>query len=227
MHSWITFLPTGLDRLRIRWHGHSCFEIDGSVRVVTDPHDGKSLGIPPPKVKADVVLISHDHFDHNCARIVQGPDSTVVSKSVMTVERGVRIEGIEAAHDTDGGAKRGKMTLFKFELDGIKFCHLGDLGHKLDEESVDKIAPIDFLFIPVGDTFTIGPEVAKEIVNIVRPKVAIPMHYRVPGLGLAIQPVQNFLKLCDQKQIVKVGNEVEFTREDLPDTGTEIWLFSK
>src|SRR4030042_900760 len=173
MHSWITFLPARLDRLRIRWHGHSCFEIDGSVRVVTDPHDGKSLGIPPPKVKADLVLISHDHFDHNCARVVQGTDSAVVSSPVMTVERGVRIEGIEAAHDSVGGGKRGKMTLFRFELDGIKFCHLGDLGHTLDEETVDRIAPIDFLFVPVGSTFTIGPEAAMEVVRSIGPKGAI------------------------------------------------------
>lgn len=212
--------------MRIRWHGHSCFEIEGSVKVVTDPHDGKSLGIAPPKVKADVVLISHDHFDHNCARVVQGTDSAVVSRPVMTVERGVRIEGVEAAHDTEGGARRGKMTLFRFELDGIKFCHLGDLGHKLDEDIVERIAPVDLLFVPVGDTFTIGPEVAKQVVDAVRPKVAIPMHYRVPGLGLALKPVQNFLERFSQSQIMKVGNEVDFSSEELPETGTEIWVFS-
>ncbi len=194
---------------------------------MTDPHDGKSLGIAPPNVKADLVLVSHDHFDHNCAKLVQGADSSVITKPVMTVEKGVRIEGIVADHDSDGGAKRGHVTLFKFELDGTSFCHLGDLGHGLSDTQVDEISPVDFLFVPVGDVFTIGPAAAKETIARISPKVAIPMHYRVPGLGLAIQPVQNFLKLCDQKQIVKVGNEVEFTREDLPETGTEIWLFSK
>jgi L-ascorbate metabolism protein UlaG (beta-lactamase superfamily) len=193
---------------------------------VTDPHDGKSLGISPPNVKADLVLVSHDHFDHNCAKLVQGADSSVITKPVMTVEKGVRIEGIVADHDSDGGAKRGHVTLFKFELDGTSFCHLGDLGHGLTDSQVDEISPVDFLFVPVGDVFTIGPAAAKETIARISPKVAIPMHYRVPGLGLAIQPVQNFLKLCDQKQIVKVGNEVEFTREDLPETGTEIWVFS-
>ena len=194
---------------------------------MTDPHDGKSLGIAPPNVKADLVLVSHDHFDHNCAKLVQGADSSVITKPVMTVEKGVRIEGIVADHDSDGGAKRGQVTLFRFELDGTSFCHLGDLGHGLSDTQVDEISPVDFLFVPVVDVFTIGPAAAKETIARISPKVAIPMHYRVPGLGLAIQPVQNFLKLCDQKQIVKVGNEVEFTREDLPDTGTEIWLFSK
>ncbi|MCU0852971.1 MAG: MBL fold metallo-hydrolase [Thermoplasmata archaeon] len=212
--------------VRIRWHGHACFEVDGSVRIVTDPHDGKSLGIAPPKAKADLVLVSHDHFDHNCASLVKGKDGSVVDKPIMTVEKGVRIEGTMASHDTENGSKRGKVTIFRFEMDGTTFCHLGDLGHVLSEADVDRISPVDVMFIPVGDVFTIGPEAAAKIVNAVRPRVAVPMHYRVPGLGLAIQPVQNFLKLYRPEQIIKVGNEVEFTEEDLPKSGTEIWVFS-
>jgi L-ascorbate metabolism protein UlaG (beta-lactamase superfamily) len=212
--------------VRIRWHGHSCFEIGGSVTVVTDPHDGKSLGIASPDAKADLVLVTHDHFDHNCVSVVSGPNTSVIKKPVMTVEHGVRVEGVSAFHDSSGGSKRGQMTLFKFELDGTTFCHLGDLGHKLDDATVEKLAPVDVLFVPVGDVFTVGPQDAKAVVDSISPKVAVPMHYRVPGLGLSIQPVQSFLKLCDQGSIVKVGNEVEFSEEDLPDKGTEIWVFS-
>lgn len=212
--------------MRVRWHGHSCFEVSGSVQVVTDPHDGKSLGIAPPKAKADLVLVSHDHFDHNCARMVRKQDSSVLSDPVMTVERGVRVEGIEAFHDETRGSKRGKVVLFRFELDGLSFCHLGDLGHDLDEQAVDRIAPVDLLFVPVGDVFTIGPEVAKGIVDKVAPKVAVPMHYRTQGLSLSIKPVQDFLNLCAPSQVVKVGNEVDFSSEDLPQSGTEVWLFS-
>lgn len=221
----ITFLLRG-DKLRIRWHGHSCFEIEGSVIVVTDPHDGKSLGISPPQVKADLVLVSHDHFDHNCSQLVKKTGSSVISRPVMTVEQGVRVEGITANHDDDGGAKRGKITIFKFEMDGTSFCHLGDLGHKLDSSQVDRIAPVDFLFVPVGDVFTVGPQTGKLVADSVAPRVVVPMHYRVPGLGMSIQPVQSFTKLFDQRQIVKVGNEVEFTRDDLPESGTEVWVFS-
>lgn len=212
--------------MRIRWHGHSCFEIAGSVQVVTDPHDGKSIGISPPKAKADLVLVSHDHFDHNCSRLVRKNEAAVLSTPVMTVEQGVRVEGVDACHDDAGGAKRGKVVLFRFELDGMSFCHLGDLGHDLDGDTVDRIAPVDFLFLPVGDVFTIGPEVAKRIVDKVSPRVAVPMHYRTQGLSLSIKPVQDFLALCDKDQVVKVGNEVEFSHEDLPQSGTEIWLFS-
>lgn len=222
------FAPRGPVDLRIRWHGHACFEIGGSVTVVTDPHDGKSLGIAPPHAQADLVLVSHDHFDHNCVRAVQGKETCVISKPVMTVEKGVRVEGIQAAHDTSGGSKRGGITIYKFELDGVTFCHLGDLGHRLDDDAIDRIGPLDFLFIPVGDVFTIGPNIAKEVVDAVGPKVAVPMHYRVPGLGLSIKGVDNFLSLCSKPQIVKVGNEVEFAPEDLPQRGsTEIWVFSE
>ncbi len=212
--------------MRIRWHGHSCFEIAGSVQVVTDPHDGKSLGIAPPRAKADLVLVSHDHFDHNCARVVKKQDARVLSTPVMTVEQGVRVEGVEASHDDAGGAKRGKVVMFRFEMDGISFCHLGDLGHELDEATVERVAPVDFLFVPVGDVFTIGPEAAKRTVDRISPKVAVPMHYRTQGLSLSIKPVQDFLALCAKDQIVKVGNEVDFSLEDLPESGTEIWLFS-
>jgi L-ascorbate metabolism protein UlaG (beta-lactamase superfamily) len=212
--------------LRIRWHGHACFEIAGSVTIVTDPHDGKSLGIAPPKTKADLVLISHDHFDHNCVGLVSGPETSVIRKPVMTVERGVRVEGITAFHDSSGGAKRGQITLFKFELDGTTFCHLGDLGHDLDDAIVEKLSPVDILFVPVGDVFTVGPDSAKAVIESISPKVAVPMHYRMPGMTLSIQPIQSFLRLCDQKSIVKVGNEIDFSKDDLPETGTQIWVFS-
>ena len=196
------------------------------MKVVTDPHDGRSLGLAPPKVRADIVLISHDHFDHNADSAVRGPDCSVIRDPVMTVEKGVRIEGITASHDVNGGAKRGKITIFRFEVDGTSFCHLGDLGHVLDESAVDRIAPVDVLFVPVGDTFTIGPQSAKEVVDTVGPKVAVPMHYRVPGLGLSIQPVEKFLDAAKGRHVVRVGNEVEFSRDDLPE-GTEIWVFSR
>jgi L-ascorbate metabolism protein UlaG (beta-lactamase superfamily) len=170
--------------------------------------------------------MSHDHFDHNCVTLVSGSDTSVIRKPIMTVERGVRVEGIPAFHDTSGGSKRGQITIFKFELDGTTFCHLGDLGHKLDEAAVEKISPVDILFVPTGDVFTVGPDSAKAVIDSLSPKVAIPMHYRMPGMTLSIQPIQNFLRLCDQKSVVKVGNEVEFSKDELPESGTEVWVFS-
>jgi L-ascorbate metabolism protein UlaG (beta-lactamase superfamily) len=213
--------------LRIRWHGHACFEVAGSSVVVTDPHDGKSIGIRPPRVVGDVVLVSHGHFDHNCSRLVKNPETTVVTDPVMTVDKGVRIEGLEAYHDDQGGKKRGKITVFRFELDGFSFCHLGDLGHALDEVTAEHLAGVDFLFVPIGDVFTIGPEAALTVIDRIRPKVAVPMHYRTQGLSLSIRPLQDFLDLVDDGHVVKVGNEIDFAAEDLPESGTEYWVFSE
>ncbi|MGB2582382.1 MAG: MBL fold metallo-hydrolase [Thermoplasmata archaeon] len=213
--------------MRIRWHGHACFEIAGSTIVVTDPHDGRSIGIKPPKVTADVVLVSHDHFDHNCSRLVKGPDAVVVTEPVMTLDKGVRVEGFEAYHDDQGGRKRGKVTLFKFELDGISFCHLGDLGHVVDDSTAEHLAGVNILFVPVGDVFTIGPEAALRVIDKIRPRIAVPMHYRTQGLSLSIRPLQDFLALLDDSRVVKVGNEIDFDADDFPESGTEFWVFSE
>ena len=213
--------------MRIRWHGHACFEVAGSSVVVTDPHDGKSIGIRPPAVTADLVLISHDHFDHNCARLVKDAHTAVIDRPIMTVEKGVRVEGVEAFHDDQQGAKRGKVNLYRFEMDGFSFCHLGDLGHVLDDVQTDKLVGVDFLFVPVGDVFTIGPEGAKRVIERVKPRVVIPMHYRTPGLSLSIRPLQDFLVAMEGEQVNRVGNEIDFTAEDLPQSGMEIWTFSE
>jgi len=177
-------------------------------------------------VRADLVLISHDHFDHNCYNAVKGADSSLISKPVLTVEKGVRVEGIPADHDTDGGRRRGKITVFRFELDGVSFCHMGDIGHTVDEAMADKIGPVDVLFVPVGDTFTIGPQGARDVIDTIEPRIAIPMHYRTSGLSISIQPVQRFLDAVKGRKVIQVGNEVDFSREDLPDSHAEIWVFS-
>lgn len=209
----------------LRWHGHSCFELRDDSTVITDPHDGKSIGIPAPNLKADVVLVSHDHFDHNCVRHVKGSDLSVIKEPILTVERGVRIQGIETFHDTANGAKRGRNIVFKIEMDGMTFCHLGDLGHMLSEAQLAEVGSPDILFIPVGNTFTLNVEGAIELAKKISPKVIVPMHYRIGGLSLSIRPVDDFLRGFADIEIVRVGNEIEIKTEDVPEQ-TEIWVFS-
>ena len=210
--------------MRITWHGHSCFEVRDGVTVVTDPHDGKSIGVKTPVVKADVLLISHEHFDHNCARIVRG-DFKCVRESGHRLEKGVDIRGVPAFHDDSGGAKRGKVTIFRFELDGVIFCHLGDLGHMLDEATVAELQPVDVLFLPVGGVFTIDGKQARELIGILKPKVAVPMHFRIGGLSMSIHTINDFLEGLPEDKVVRVGNEIEFMPDELPEE-TEYWIFS-
>lgn len=211
--------------MKIRWHGHACFEIGDRVTVVTDPHDGKSIGIKPPQTKADIALISHDHFDHNCIRVVQGRDTKVFDREGAFSKYDVKVWGVKAYHDDSLGSKRGEIVLFKFTIGGVNFCHLSDLGHVPENSIIQKLGSIDILFVPVGNVFTIGPRDAWRVIEIIKPKVAIPMHYRVGGLSLSIKPVDPFLKDADENSIVRVGNEIDFEKEDLPGE-FEIWVFT-
>ena len=115
--------------------------------------------------------------------------------------------------------------MFKFEIEGLNICHLGDLGELLDEKQVSQIGEVDILFIPVGGTFTLDAEGAWKTIKEINPRVIVPMHFRVGGLSLSIAPVDGFLELANQDLIVKVGNEIELTKDELPE-GQEVWVFS-
>lgn len=217
----------GGNDLLIRWHGHSCFEIgsEDEITVVTDPHDGRSIGIKQPHVSADIVLMSHDHFDHNCERIVQGLDKKVVTKPGSHTIKGIPILGVSAFHDEEEGKKRGQIVIFRFEMEDLTLCHLGDLGQMLDDAQAEKIGPVDILFIPVGGTFTLDATMAWKVIKKLKPRVIVPMHFRIGGLSLSIAPVDEFLAKAKADQVVKVGNEIEMAKEDLPEE-QEIWVFS-
>lgn len=210
--------------MRIRWHGHACFEVGNSVTVVTDPHDGRSIGIRPPSVEADVILISHDHFDHNCSRIVRG-NPEVVNEHFKGEKKGVRIESLPTYHDNVRGMKRGENRVYVFLLDGVRFCHLGDLGHELSDEQVRKLGQIDVLFIPVGGVFTLNGKSASRVVKRVEPKVAVPMHYRIGGLSLSLNPVDDFLNEFPEERISRVGNQIDFEKKDIQEE-LGIWVFT-
>ena len=210
--------------MRITWHGHSCFELKNTVSLVIDPHDGKSIGIKAPVVKADIVLVTHDHFDHNCVRIVKGEPAVVRDAGERTIE-GVHIVGHPTFHDHESGAKRGSNIIYTFTFDGIRFCHCGDLGHLLSDGQMRAIGPVDVLFVPVGGVFTIDGREARELISRMGPKIAVPMHYRWGGLSISVHTIEPFLEGIAEEAILGVGNEVDLTLEDLPPT-TEYWVFS-
>ncbi len=211
--------------LNVRWHGHSCFEVSNGTIIVTDPHDGSSIGIKPPNVRADIVLVSHDHYDHNKVKAVEKEGTIVIREGNKNID-GIEIESFEEYHDPDGGAKRGKINIFKFTVDGITFCHLGDLGRVIDDATAEKIGNVDILFTPVGGVFTIDADGAIEVCLKINPKVVIPMHYKVGGLSLPIERVDSFLdKARDYCEIRHVANEIEIEKEDLPDE-KEVWVFT-
>lgn len=169
----------------IQYLGHSSFRLKGkNATLVTDPYD-ESVGFKFPKVSADIVTISHGHDDHSKADLVQDVRH-VFSGPGEYETQDVSIIGFPSFHDDKKGELRGKNTMFVIEMDGVRIAHLGDLGHKLTEKTLDKMGEIDVLFIPVGGHYTIGPEEAVSVAQSFESNIIIPMHYQMPELNKEI-----------------------------------------
>ncbi len=210
--------------MKVKWLGHACFLISsrGGLRVITDPYAvGGGIDYSPIKETADVVVVSHDHGDHNNISAVQGKPEVVRGSGTKTA-KGIRLRGVATSHDASQGQQRGSNTVFCFTIDGLNLCHLGDLGHVLSPRQVTEIGAVDILFVPVGGFFTMDATVANQVCDQLKPRVAIPMHFKTPKCAYPIAGVDDFLK---GKEGVRklVGSEVEFEREDLP-TNAEIVL---
>jgi L-ascorbate metabolism protein UlaG (beta-lactamase superfamily) len=181
--------------MKIKYLGHSAFAItaNSGVKIITDPYEtSPTLTYGEITESADIVTVSHKHFDHSNAAAVRG-NPEVVSLAGRSVVRGIEIKGITSAHDDSGGKMRGGNIIFCFELDGVAVCHLGDLGHQLDERQLAEIGRVDVLLIPVGGNFTIDAKAATEVCNQLKPKVIIPMHYKTEKGIPGISGVEGFL----------------------------------
>ncbi len=195
----------------IRWFGHSCFMLSDSVKIVTDPFD-KSVGYPVPNVSADIVIVSHEHFDHNNVSAISGKPEIIRGDQTKTA-KGITFRVIKASH----GDGRGDDFIRVWEFEGITFAHFGDLGMELSDSQYKEIGAVDAVFIPVGGYFTIDAEQATKIISKLNPKVVFPMHYKTPVMGsrFPIATLEPFLK--GKKNMVKVGkNSVILKKDSLP-----------
>ena len=182
--------------MKLEWLGHSCFKITlGNGRViVTDPYDD-TVGYPPLKVRADAVLSSHGHFDHNYFAAVEG-DPEIINAPGTFDCCGARITGVSSFHDDARGAKRGENVIFTVEADGVRLTHLGDLGH-LPETGAQAAAieGADVVLIPIGGTFTITTEQAVELIDRFKPRAAIAMHFKNRWCGFPVTDESAFVRL--------------------------------
>lgn len=185
--------------LSIRWWGQACFTIsDGTTTVLTDPFPA-DFGYRVPDVEPQVVLVSHEHRDHNSVEVVRGKPA-VVRGAGRHEAAGLRFTGLASCHDDKGGAQRGQNTLFVWELGGWRLAHLGDLGAPLNDEQLAGLAAVDILMIPVGGYYTIEPAQAAAEIARVKPAFVLPMHYRTAAVPrLPIAPVDEFLKVVAGK----------------------------
>ncbi|MFA4835669.1 MAG: MBL fold metallo-hydrolase [Dehalococcoidia bacterium] len=186
--------------MEITWLGHSCFRIKGKEAViVTDPFD-KTSGYNLGKITADIVTISHDHPQHSFASGVGG-DPKVLSGPGEYEIAGVFIYGTRTFHDNTKGQARGKNVIYLMEIDDVKVCHLGDLGHALSAAQVEEISDTDVLMVPVGGVSTIDAAGAAEIINALQPKIVIPMHYKTAAVTMELDPLDKFLKEMGRKEV--------------------------
>jgi len=208
--------------MKIKYLAHATFLItsDSGTRIVTDPYEiSDAFKHGEIKETADIVTVSHDHHDHNNVAAVKGNPQVVRG---TTEVKGIKFKAIATTHDDKGGSERGKNTIFCFEVDGIKVCHAGDLGHLLTDNQVVEVGKVHVLIIPVGGFFTVDARVAGEVCDQVRTRVIIPMHYKTDKIELPIGGVEEFLK--NKGNVTRVeGSEVEFTVADLP-TGPQIMV---
>lgn len=202
--------------MRISWLGHACFllESEGNTKLITDPYQPGSysgaVGYSPVGIDADVVTVSHYHFDHGYTKEVSG--AVIIDKPGEFKVKDLEIEGIATYHDKEKGAARGKNIIFLIKAEGISIAHFGDLG-TLDLD-YHKLKDIDIALVPVGGTFTIDSEEADRLVEKVNPKIVVPMHFKTPKLGFDIDGVEKFL--ANKPDVEKDVECLEIRKENLP-----------
>jgi len=208
--------------MKIKWLGHSSFLIESErgIKIITDPFD-ETLGYKLPRIKVNIVTVSHEHFDHNYVRGVKG--RPVVFKGLVNREsHKMEFIGISSYHDSVYGSQRGQNTIFVIKAGGLNLCHLGDLGHLLNPEKLSEIGAVDILFVPVGGFYTIDSSQATQIVKDINPKIAIPMHYKTEAIKFPIDPVEVFLSGKDNVQRLE-SSEFEITEDTLP-KNTQVYV---
>lgn len=217
-----------MDSMDIYPLGHASFKIKGKAAVLlTDPFDPAMVGLKFPKSEEiDIVTVSHDHPDHNFDAGISGEPFVVHGPGEYEV-KGVTIIGVPTYHDGSKGEERGTNTVYKFVIDGVNFCHLGDLGHKLTDSQVEAIGDVDILFVPVGGKYTIDAKTAAEVVAQIEPYVVIPMHYQRTGLDpktfAELEDVSKFLKEMGAESVEKISKYVT-SKDKLPENTTVVVL---
>ncbi len=197
--------------MKIRWRGHASFVIQAAGKqIITDPFNAE-LGYPLKPIEADMVMVSHVHWDHNAVETISGSPRIIKGTGIHDID-GITVKGIGCFHDRNQGRDRGKNTIFKIAAEGINLVHLGDLGHLLTAGQIQDIGETDILCIPVGGKFTIDAADAVKTVQALKPKIVIPMHFSTPHLSFALAPLEQFTTHFDQ--VIKKP-ALEVTAEEL------------
>jgi L-ascorbate metabolism protein UlaG (beta-lactamase superfamily) len=185
--------------LDITWYGHSCFRLTerGQISIVADPY-ADSIGLPPLKLKADVVTISHDGAGHNHVGAVRGDPHVLTGPGEYEIG-GVFISGI-AMHLVSEQAVRWNVA-YLYQYDTLTVLHLGDLSHVPSQSTVEALGEVNVLLVPVGGGNALRASQAADVIAMIDPHYIVPMHYRLPGLRVELEPVDKFLKAMGVSKI--------------------------
>ena len=212
--------------MQIIWQGQSFFQIlirkgkESVIRIAIDPFD-EQIGLKPPTCEADIVLVTHSHYDHNNIKAIKGNPFLISGPGEYEI-KGVFIQGISSFHDNVQGKERGENTIYTLESEEIKICHLGDLGQKeLTDEQLEKIGEVDILMIPVGGVYTISAKEAAKIISQIEPKIVMPMHYHIPKLKIKLEGLDKFLKMMGVKT-PEISKKLSVSQKNLPSEGMKI-----
>lgn len=201
----------------ITWYGHSCFKIQsGQLTLIIDPFDA-SVGLKPPRGKADIILSTHAHYDHANIKSWEGESFIITGPGEFEV-KDISIVGIASFHDKNEGKNRGNNTIYLIDIEGIRLCHLGDLGQdKLQSDQLEWLEDADILFVPIGGEYTIDSEEAANVVHQIEPKLVIPMHYKIAGLEIdKLDGVDAFLKEMGAGK-VEAQPKLTIKKKELPE----------
>lgn len=180
--------------MRIDWLGHSCFKValKSGIVIVYDPFDS-SVGYVQQEVEADLVVISHHHYDHDDTSKIKG-DYKIIDTAGVHEYGEASIECIKTYHDHNSGEKRGENLVSVLTVRGMRLCHMGDIGEVPSKEVLEKLKGVDILLIPVGGNYTIDADEAMQIIDEISPNIIIPMHFKTPQSNLDIAPLHDFLE---------------------------------
>jgi L-ascorbate metabolism protein UlaG (beta-lactamase superfamily) len=194
--------------MQVEWFGQSAFRLSTSQETVAiDPFAdlsqltgrGMQFDYPPIQgVEANLLLVTHEHMDHNGVEAIGG-DPVILRSTAGRLESPIgEVTAIASEHDESAGTERGPNTIFVFTLEDLRVCHFGDFGQQaLRDEQATAIGRVDLLILPVGSGPTIGAEQAQAIVERLRPRWVVPMHYRTPRIGF-LETADAFLELSAQ-----------------------------
>lgn len=209
--------------MTITWFGHSCFRIEAKEGLVLIDPFSKEIGLRPPKIKDNIVLVTHHHSDHDNVEGVN-PEAFIIDGPGEYEKQGISVRGIQSFHDKSEGKERGLNTIYIIKAEEMTVCHMGDFGQdKLTDKQVEEIGDVDIFMVPVGGTYTVDYKEAIEVINQVEPKIVIPMHYKIKDLNLNIAGNEKFIK--EIGLVPEKVDKFKMQKKNLPVEETKLVVF--